>query len=167
MIHVTTLAVFLFRTAVGAAFLALMGAVLWQIGGRGGLLPAVVWTEEAARFCLLFIAAFGAGLALRSGDMVNVDLVSESLPGRWPWRMRLLAAAATLAMCAALVLPGWTFTRIGTMQTAPALGVSMVWIHAVVLILPLGLGLFALLRIVGMLTGADTGLPAKRDEEEA
>jgi hypothetical protein len=79
--------------ARGCRFGLLMLAVVLQLLGRSGWIAAPIWTEELSRFCLLYLAAFGAGLAFRSGDMVNVDLISEALPGPWPWRLRLLSAA--------------------------------------------------------------------------
>ncbi len=153
------------RAATGIAFVVMMIAVLIQLAGRGGVISAPVWTEEAARFCLLFIAAFGAGLALRSGDLVNVDLVCEALPKKWPWRLRLISAAITAGTCALLLLPAWAYTTIGSRQTAPALGVRMDLIHASVLILLAGLGLFALLRVIAMVKGTEDGLAIKPAEE--
>jgi TRAP-type transport system small permease protein len=71
------------RAMTGIAFAVLMASVLIQVVGRLiGNSP--VWTEELTRFALLFLAAFGAGLSLKTGDLVNVDLVCEALPGRWP-----------------------------------------------------------------------------------
>lgn len=153
------------RAAVFLAFLGLMLVVVLQLLGRSSMIPAQVWTEEAARYALLFIAAFGAGLALRSGDLVNVDLVCESLPGRWPWRLRLVSMALSLGLVLALLRPAWTYTAIGVRQTSPALGIRMDWIHGSVLVLLVGLGLFAALRIIAMLTGAETGLAAKSEED--
>ncbi len=79
------------RIGAGLAFAVLMGSVLIQVVGRlTGNAP--VWTEELTRYALLYMIAFGAGLALRTGDLVNVDVISETLPGSLPWLLRLFAA---------------------------------------------------------------------------
>jgi TRAP-type transport system small permease protein len=145
------------RLGTGLAFAGLIVSVVVQLLGRGGMIPAAIWTEEAARFCLLWLAAFGAGLAFRSGDMVNVDLVSEALPDPWPWRLRLLSAATVAGLCLILLPSAWFYTSIGVRQTAPALGIRMDFVHASVLVLMAGLGLFAALRVLAMLTGAEDG----------
>lgn len=93
------------RLLILATFLVLMGAVLLQVYARTFLSTAPVWTEELTRFCLLYIGALGAGLALRSGDMVNVDLLCESLPGRMPWFLRLVSAILTVVFAAVLCQP--------------------------------------------------------------
>lgn len=155
------------RIAVGLAFAVMIGAVLIQVLGRSGIGMAPVWTEELTRFGLLFLAAFGAGLAFRTGDLVNVDLVSAALPGRWPWALRLVGALATLGFCLLLIEPAMRYVRIGQWQTSPALGWRMHWVHASVLVLLLGLAVFAGLRVLGMLTGATDGNPEKPAEDEA
>ncbi|MFN3276060.1 MAG: TRAP transporter small permease [Paracoccus sp. (in: a-proteobacteria)] len=145
------------RLLILAAFLLLAASVLVQVFARTFLPTAPVWTEELARFCLIYIGALGAGLALRSGDMVNVDLLCESLPGRLPWLLRLLSAVLTVAFCAALLGAAWQYTSIGVRQTAPALGWRMDFLHATMLLLFSTLGLWALMRVYEMLTGRHDG----------
>lgn len=146
------------RIAAGIAFAVLSASVLIQVLGRSfGSSP--VWTEELTRFALLYLAAFGAGLSYRTGDLVNVDLVCESMPGRWPWMLRLVSAVATAALCAVLIWPAWRYTAIGAMQTSPALGWRMDLVHASMLVLLISLLVFAVLRVVRMLRGASDGRP--------
>lgn len=154
------------RLGTGLSFGLLMIAVLVQLAGRSGWITAPIWTEELSRFSLLYLAAFGAGLALRSGDMVNVDLVSESLPKPWPWRLRLFSAVSVAGLCLILLPSAWFYTSIGARQTAPALGVRMDVIHGSVLLMLILLGLFAALRVVAMLTGVEDGLAIKTEGEE-
>lgn len=116
-------------------------------------------------FCLLYIGALGAGLALRSGDMVNVDLLCESLPGRMPWLLRLVSAALTVAFAAILLPAAWDYTMIGSRQTAPSLGWRMDFVHATQFILLVALGLWALMRIIEMLSGRHDGRPIPNSEE--
>ena len=156
---------FVARLGAGLAFAVLMAAVLVQVVGRtAGQSP--VWTEELTRFALLYLVAFGAGLSLRTGDLVNVDVISESLPGKLPWLLRLVAAAATAGLALYLLPHAWKYVSIGRMQTAPALGMRMDFAHLTVLILLAGLALFAVLRCVAMLAGAEDGTPVKPAEEE-
>ncbi|UZD68103.1 TRAP transporter small permease [Brucella sp. JSBI001] len=153
------------RLLILAAFLLLMGAVLLQVYARTFLSSAPVWTEELTRFCLLYIGALGAGLALRSGDMVNVALLCESLPGRMPWLLRLVSAALTVAFAAILLPAAWDYTMIGSRQTAPSLGWRMDFVHATQIILLVALGLWALMRIIEMLSGRHDGRPIPNSEE--
>ena len=151
------------RIAVGIAFAVLCTSVLIQVLGRS-FAASPVWTEELTRFALLYLAAFGAGLSYRSGDLVNVDLVCEALPGRWPWVLRLVSAIATALLCLLLVPAAWRYTSIGAMQTSPALAWRMDFIHATVLVLLVSLFVFAALRAVRMLAGKSDGKPLAAEE---
>jgi len=155
--------VLLARIGVGISFSVLIAAVLIQVIGRTvGNSP--VWTEELTRFALLYLVAFGAGLSFRTGDMVNVDVVCEQLPGRWPWRLRLVAAAVTGGLALYLLSFAWTYVAIGRFQSSPAMGLKMSYVHFSVFLLLVLMALFALLRAIGMLSGAEDGRPEKPDE---
>lgn len=147
------------RLGTGASFLVLIAAVLIQVVGRSFVGSSPVWTEELTRFALLYLAGFGTGLALFTGDLVNVDLISESLPGRLPWLLRLISALLVLGLCALVIEPAWRFTKIGAMQTSPAMGMPMIYAHGSVLLLLVMLALAGLLRCVSMLSGASDGRP--------
>jgi TRAP-type C4-dicarboxylate transport system permease small subunit len=150
-------------TGVAVSFLVMIAAVLTQVLGRTfGSSP--VWTEELTRFAMLFTVTFGAGLSFRSGDLVNVDVVCEALPGRWPRRLRFLSAMTTFALCAFLVPPAWKYVSIGAFQTSPALGVRMDYIHFAVFALLIGIALFALMRVVAMVFFSSEGQTENRME---
>lgn len=147
------------RAAVGIAFAVLIVAVLVQVSGRSIFANSPVWTEELTRFALLFMVAFGVGVSFRNGELVNVDVVSEAVPPRLSWWLRLVSALLTFALSAALIGPALRFTMIGALQTSPALGLRMTVVHASVLVLLAALGLFALLRALAMLAGWEDGRP--------
>ncbi|MBB3772707.1 TRAP-type C4-dicarboxylate transport system permease small subunit [Angulomicrobium tetraedrale] len=154
------------RLLILAAFLVLSGSVLLQVFARTFLASAPVWTEELTRFCLIYIGALGAGLALRSGDLVNVDLLCESMPGRQPWIMRLLCALLTAGFALVLIPPAWDYTSIGMRQTAPSLGWRMDFIHAAMLVLFVTLALWALMRVYEMLSRRHDGRPIPMSGDE-
>lgn len=154
------------RTLVGLAFFGMIVAVTIQLLGRNALFDAPVWTEELARFGLLYLAALGLGPSLRTGDLVNVDLFCEGLSGRKPWLLRLLSSSITTAMCLVLLKPAWQFMQIGSMQYSPALGWRMDFLHAAMLISVISLLIYSLTRIAGMLTGVSDGLPERPYGEE-
>lgn len=155
---------FLARLGTGLSFAILIASVVIQVVGRL-IGDSPVWTEELTRFALLYLVAFGVGLAFRSGDLVNVEIVAESLPGRLPWFSRLLSATLTSALSFYLLPMAWRFVAIGRMQTSPALGLRMDFVHDTVFLLLLLLGVFGALRVIGMLSGAVDGRPLAAEED--
>ena len=155
------------RIGTGLSFAVLIVAVLVQVVGRSVLDASPPWTEELTRFALLWLVAFGTGLSLRTGDLVNVDLVCEAMPGRIPWVLRLVAALVTFVFCASLLSAAWFYASIGVRQTSPVLLIRMDLIYVTVFVLLALLGLFALLRAAAMLAGRSQGLPHENPERQA
>jgi TRAP-type C4-dicarboxylate transport system permease small subunit len=145
------------RGLVGACFTVLLAAVLLQVVSRLTLPNPPVWTEELSRFCLLFGAGLGIGLALRSGELVGVDLITMMLPRAGKVAMEVLSCLVMIGFGVLLVQPGWAFVDIGSLQTSPALEWNMFWVHMAVLIAPLALILAAVERMARVLSG----LPAE------
>jgi TRAP-type C4-dicarboxylate transport system permease small subunit len=162
--QITRVIIPLARLGAGLAFAVMIVAVVIQVVGRI-IGDSPVWTEELTRYALLYMVAFGAGLAFRTGDLVNVDVICESLPGKLPWLLRLVSALATAVLAIYLLPDAGRYVGIGRMQTAPAMGIRMDFVHVTVWLLLAVLGVFAVLRVVGMLAGTEDGRPEHRREE--
>lgn len=141
------------RLVVGLCFSVLLAAVLVQVVSRLMLPNPPVWTEELSRFALLFCAAFGIGLALRSGELVGVDLLTMMLPKAGKAAVEVVSCLVMIGFGLLLVQPAWAFVDIGSLQTSPALQWNMFWVHMSVLIAPVALVLGALERMVRVLSG--------------
>lgn len=152
------------RLAVGIGFAALIAVVSIQISTRTFGFPSPIWTEELSRYLLLYIVAFGVGLSFVTGEFVNVDILQEAMSERVAWWMRLGSAFVTALLTGMMIWPAWRFTAIGSMQSSPSLRISMDVIHASVLTLSVLLFAFAVLRIIGMLAGTDSGRPHLPEE---
>lgn len=140
------------RVVVGACFTVLLLAVFLQVVSRLTLPNPPVWTEELSRFSLIFCAALGVGLALRSGELVGVDVITAALPSG---ARRVVDTASCLVMIgfsALLLAPAWEFVDIGSLQSSPALGWNMFWVHMAVLIAPVALALAAIERLLDLLS---------------
>jgi TRAP-type C4-dicarboxylate transport system permease small subunit len=159
MSRIIDLIVAVSRAATGLAFAVLAGAVLLQVISRTFLPQSPVWTEELTRFALLYLVGFGVGLSLRSGDLVNVDLVLELIPRPARRRLEVVAALITVGFALALIAPSWQFMRIGAFQTSPALGWRMDWVFASMPLVMLMLGLFGALRARDARRGETPSLP--------
>lgn len=145
----------LIRAATGLAFLVLAGAVLIQVFTRAMLPQSPVWTEELSRFALMFLVAFGVGLSIRSGDLVNVDLVLNVLPKPLRRALETAAFALTAALGAIIFMPALDFMAIGEMQTSPALEWRMDFIYLAMPVTAAMLAIFAVEKALTIARGRD------------
>jgi TRAP-type C4-dicarboxylate transport system permease small subunit len=120
-----------------AALLILSVAVLvvpvsLQIFSRyTALIPAYIWTEELARFCLVWSVMLGAMLAVREGTHFAVDVFPRLSP-RGEARVELLAGSFVLLFALVFLVWGWAFTefafyRISELAELPLWLIHMAW----------------------------------------
>jgi TRAP-type C4-dicarboxylate transport system permease small subunit len=108
---------------------------------------SIVWSFEAIRYSVFFIAMFGAALAAQSGKLISMDIVSRLVRPRVRAYLRFLTGVFTLAMCWFLVKGGWMLHESFAGETTyelikPSIGV---------LALPIGAGLIAFHVFVRMI----------------
>jgi TRAP-type transport system small permease protein len=166
MAWLVAIATFLFRAGLVLAFAVIIVAVTVQVVSRNFLPFSPAWTEELTRFALLYLAAFGIGLAYRSGDLVNIDIALEAMPERVGWMLRLVGAIIVCGLAVLLIEPAWRFVGIGSIQTSPVLGIRMTWSHGATIVLLAGLAIFSALRVLEMLAGRSDGRPLPLDGVE-
>ncbi|MEX0759954.1 MAG: TRAP transporter small permease subunit, partial [Tistlia sp.] len=70
------------RAVVALALAAIFVIVFANVVLRYGFGWSLSWAEETARFLMVFGAFAGAGLALREGRLVEIDLFVALLPRR-------------------------------------------------------------------------------------
>lgn len=95
--------------------------------------------EEITRYMMIWLVYLGAGLALRGGQHVSVNLFIDVLP---PSAARLVRAAVlgiTLVFMAAVLWYGWQYSQFAMSRLTPVLQWPM---GAVYLAIPIGALLF-------------------------
>jgi TRAP-type C4-dicarboxylate transport system permease small subunit len=150
----------LIQIAGGAAGLLLLCTVVSDalaIIFRYGVDQPLIWTEEAQRYLMVWVAFLGSASCLANGDHMAIDLLSGLLP-TWARRARqILILALTAAYCCVLVWKGIPLALGNADQLAPATGIPMTYPY-----LAVGIGgalmlCAALLRIASEI--AKTPLP--------
>ncbi len=127
---------------VGVATLA--GTVFLQVVARYLFQSPPFWTEELARFVLIWLTFLGAVLVQHHREHISADMLLNAMPGRMRTAADILVSLVVIATLAVILRGGLAIATLGT-QTAPALGISMRWIY---LSLPVGAGLMILVTLV-------------------
>lgn len=118
-----------------ALMLFLVGAVLWQVISRYALGSPSSWTEESARFLLIWISLLGAAFAFRSGMHLALDILPGKVSaetGAWLRRLTLLLIIAFSA--AVLVVGGGGLVQLTweLKQYSAVLGLPMAFVYLVI-----------------------------------
>ncbi len=109
---------------------AMLLVVAMQIFSRfTGIIPRYLWTEEAARFCFVWIIMLGSVIAVRDGSHFDVDLLphpkSQQSLGVW----RFVTHLAMIALAFLFVRYGVEFALVGFSQRSELSDISMLSIY--------------------------------------
>jgi TRAP-type C4-dicarboxylate transport system permease small subunit len=114
---------------VGALLMLVAAAVLWQVTVRfvltaAGINISAPWTEELARYALIWMVFLGAGVGVRHAQMIALEFGVRKLPDRAGVVVRYLSIALAVAFFVLLIWVGLKFVDLGRSETSPVLGIT-------------------------------------------
>ncbi len=92
--------------------------------------PRYIWTEEAARFCLVWLIMIGATIAVRDGAHFDVDVLPAPKTAKSRAVARIVVHVSILLVALIFVAFGWRFAEFGWQQSSEMTGLNMLAIHA-------------------------------------
>ena len=136
------------RTA-SMGFLGLMLLlVLLQVVARYIFQAAPVWTEEGARYCMIWSGLFGATVAFRANRDPRLFHPPKSGPRIWILSSFWLRALSTVVFLGPVLYHSDRFLRRGLHRTTEALEIPMAWVTVAV---PLAVAIIFIHLITQML----------------
>ncbi len=121
-------------------------AVIAQVSVRfvltaAGINISAPWTEELARYALIWMVFLGAGYGMRHTRMIAMEFLIQSLPRQIGTPLRYLVLAMVVGFSALLLKAGLDFVALGRSETSPVLGITKDWVYWA---MPVGAGLLIL-----------------------
>lgn len=110
--------------------LAFTGMVLTEVGSRFIFDTSVAQANSVSRFLLVWFFMIGAGLALRKGAHVGLEIFVQQLPPRGGNVVAILVGLLLVGFFALMAGSGWTAFQSSLAQRDAALQVSMGWVMA-------------------------------------
>ena len=145
------------------AFVVLLLDVLWGVFTRYVMDDQARWTEELARFLMVWLAFLGAALGYSKQQHLGVDILVERMDPA-ARRMATRIEHAVVFLFAVVVL-GWGGQelfreRLASGQTMPALGIAKAWQYLCVPVSGVLIGVIAVIHF------AETWLDAEENHTE-
>jgi len=101
---------------------------------------SIIWAEEVSQYLMIWIAYVGAGLALREGRHVALEMLHEGLSAALSRKVRMVIGGLTLAFLGMVTVLGFQFVVFVWSQETPVLNISL---GIPSLAIPIGALLFA------------------------
>ena len=124
-------------------------SVVLQIIARFILLVSIPWTDELARYLMIWASFVGLGVAFRRGQLISVAIVKDNLPPRL-YRMATLVSDVLCSIFAIVaIIYGIKLCLLNAGQVSPALRISLGIIYGAI---PVGCLLFLLFAVESILS---------------
>jgi TRAP-type transport system small permease protein len=127
--------ILIYYNVLCALLTAVVGALLLpvtlQVVSRyTDLIPTLIWTEEAARFLLIWMIMLGATIAVRMRGHFDIDLLPEPKTKRGKATARMLVDIIVAAFGAAFLWVGTGYAWDATNEVSEITEMSMAYMYA-------------------------------------
>ena len=112
------------RAAIGLMLIGMTALVFANVVTRYGFGFSIAWSEEVSRYLMIWCTFLGAGLALRQGRLIAVELLQDSLPVVPRHALRLLIGGLIIAFLAVVAWLGFEFAFDNWGRKTPVLRMS-------------------------------------------
>jgi TRAP-type C4-dicarboxylate transport system permease small subunit len=116
--------------AITALIAVMIVPVTLQIASRFvEFIPRYIWTEEVARFCLIWLVMLGATIAVRDGSHFDVDVLPTPASSRGRAVARMIVHVSIFLMALIFAGYGWSFAQFGYIQNSEMTGINMLTMY--------------------------------------
>ena len=137
------------RWIIVAVFAGMIAITFLQVVFRYALTAPLPWSEEAARYCFVWIVFLGAALGLEKGFHLGVDLLVNRIPLNWRRQVELASNILLAGFALVVIYASLPVLQLNSLQHSPALGIQMTWIY---LAIPASMVLILLIIVVRIVT---------------
>jgi TRAP-type C4-dicarboxylate transport system permease small subunit len=129
------------RFLAGSSMILITAIMLVQVVARYVFNASLIWAEELCRYILIWQTFLFISMAFRMGELVAVDILTQLMPPKLLYVLRLLVAIPIAVFLALMVKYGYDFAGRFTRQTIPAIdfiwmsvagrpaGLTVIWIY--------------------------------------
>lgn len=110
--------------------LLIVPVVLQILSRYTELVPRYIWTEEAARFCFIWIIMLGSMIAVRDDSHFDLEVMPKPKTTSGRALARMVRHGLMLLVALTFVWFGYAFALFGFNQESELTGLNMLWIHA-------------------------------------
>ena len=123
------------KSALIGLMAALVLSVSWQVVSRYVFAAPSSWTEEIARFLMIWVGLLGAVYAFRNGVHLGLDILPKKLTGRSAYILKLVTMLAVVAFSATVLIIGGGGLVVLTWelrQNSAVLGLPIAFVYSVI-----------------------------------
>jgi TRAP-type C4-dicarboxylate transport system permease small subunit len=124
-----------------------------------GMAVSAPWTEELARYLMIWVVFLGVAVLSRSFRLIAVEMIVVALPERAGIGMRMLSVSICILFFLVVAIVGFGWTAMSGIESSPVMRLPMTWVY-------MAMRVGALITIFNMLVFAVEILTGRRRNVE-
>ncbi len=153
--------------AMSVLLAAMVVTIFYQVVSRYIFNFSLVWAEELARGCFIWMVFMGLSYVERNDEPIKITILRDLMPCRVQSLMNQISMILSLVFC--LICTFYGFERVAFLaeskQIAPGLQINMVWFY---LAIPVGFLLTSIAYIIKIIVQINSlkteGIPDRKGE---
>ena len=140
------------KNALVILMVVLVAAVSWQVISRYIFSSPSSWTEEVARFLLIWIGVLGAAYAFRTGVHLGLDILPKKLTGQSARMLKLFTMFIVIVFSVAVLVIGGGSLVVLTWelkQYSAVLGLPIALVYSIIPVTGLLICIYAIAAVSG------------------
>lgn len=126
-------------------FLIVMVVIIFlQVVSRTFLQSSFPWTEELARYLMIWLTFLGAAFSFQYGAHIGIGIITDKLPKKLAAIIDVIVCILCIFLFSILLVKGWELVARSMNQQSPAMSIPMSYVY---LIIPLS-GILMILNVV-------------------
>lgn len=162
MTKVTRILDSLLKMALVVLMITLVLSTTWQVVSRYLLGDPSSWTEELARFALIWSGLLGAVYAYRTHAHIGIDLLAGKLAAGNRKVLDIFITLSVIVFALFVIVVGGANLVLVTVlleQTSAALGWQMAWVYSILPISGMWIIWYALVDLIARVRDGEPGIP--------
>ncbi len=95
---------------------------------------AAPWTDELARYLLIWSVFIAGGVGARTGQLIGIDILVNHLPAAIGQPAKYVVHALSIGFYVALMVIGWRWTEFGQIEMSPVMDIPMSMVFAAMMV---------------------------------
>lgn len=114
-------------------FLIIMVVIIFlQVVSRTFLQSSFPWTEELARYLMIWLTFLGAAFSFQYGAHIGIGIITDRLPKKVAAIVNVIVCLLCIFLFSILTVKGWELVTRSMNQKSPAMSLPMSYVYFII-----------------------------------
>lgn len=142
-----------FLKLIGIALGIMTIVIFFQVISRYYLGMSLPWSEELARYLMIWMVLVGTAIGLRKSGLIGIEALVQAVPSRVKVIIRSVIHVFSFIFIVMLVYIGYKVTVFGMTERSPGMDIPMIYVYSSIFVAALLMLINWVVVVIELYTG--------------